>query len=213
MITLCGLQTTLQRLIAINDKEKESNRKHIEVVICTELQKFIYLSIKDFVVNKKKGYNVIVSFGQPYNNDSVLLSNNTYEKLMYDYWSKYPCFMLDKTSCILCNINENCCYFYDDRKSAIKNIKNKIDSAILLSFCECKKNFIFDNESICLECNLRLQPSNNKKHFCVICQQINYCSTIYLNCCNNYIHKSCLIKLINYSTQCPLCRSPVYIQE
>lgn len=208
MITLCGLQLTLQRLISINNKEREkkSDRKYIEVPISTDLQKLIYLSIQDFVVNKRKGYNVILSFAQYCNDNSEEISNNTYEKLMYDYWKEYPCFMLNKTSCILCIIDENCSYFYNDKESAIGNIENKLNSAITLSFCECKRNFIFDNLSICLECNLKVLP---KKHFCVICQQTNYCKTIYLNCCKNYMHNSCFNKFINYSTSCPLCRRPI----
>jgi len=205
-ITFCGLQSTLQRLIALNDNKKYV-RKNIEIPIHTELSKWIYLSVTDFVGGQRKGYYVIVSFKQcECNDETETMSNNDFSALMNNFFVGYPCFMINKECFIICNIDENCCYYYDEKKSAINDIKSLIDTATSLTLCECKKNFIFDDGSICLQCNLGLLPYNNKEHFCVICQQINFCKVIILKCCNNYIHISCLNKFTNYSDRCPLCR-------
>ncbi len=206
-ISKLGLRVTLQRMINIlqNQINIPSVSKHMEFSIITNEEKKILVCLKEFIESNEVGYNVILDFSH-YNNESDTISSN----ILYHFWKDIPCFSCTKSRFVISNINSECLQFYDNTIDPIDHMLNLINIAINLSICQCNKNVILDDESICLTCNLGLKDECNKVHFCSICQTKNYSTIIKLNCCNQYIHEQCLnsYKKINpiSSRNCPLCK-------
>ena len=216
-ITSFGLKLSIQRLIQLLKLQPMSTKKSHEILLITTEGKKMSVYLEEFTNNNRTGYYVLLDFSQYItraddaddDNEPIIEHDRDYETSMYKLLHTYPCFLWTRSLCVLCNIDENCNYFYYETNGAIEEIMYKLHMVLNAHMCECGQNMILDDGDVCFTCSMGLDEDDQDKHLCPICYEESYKKIIKMDCCNQFIHKSCLetnrIEFNNH--KCPLCRS------
>lgn len=102
--------------------------------------------------------------------------------------------------------------YVESKRDAFEDIVKRLQQLQAIRICPCDQHVYFDDEDMCLTCQLTCTPEDLERDFCSVCQSdVYHRHSVTLACCGKKLHRTCYQNVTaeafrHQSMRCPMCR-------